>query len=173
MSDEIEIIRIYGDPVLRKMAEKVTDFDNNLHEFADRMIQVMYEKNGIGLAGPQVGISHKIVTIDLSFGEEVDNILTLINLEILNKEGEVTFEEGCLSVPGIYEELMRSEKIFARYQDIDGEVQEIEADAMLARVIQHEVDHLEGILFVDRLSTVKRNLLAKKLRSITKDSENY
>lgn len=170
MSNEIERIRIYGDPVLRKIAEKVTDFDSNLHKLIDRMIQIMYEKNGIGLAGPQVGISYKIVTIDLSFGEEVDSILTLINPEILNKEGEVTFEEGCLSVSGIFEELLRSEKIFARYQDIHGEVQEIEADTMLARVIQHEVDHLEGILFVDRLSTVKRNLLAKQLRSIAKES---
>ena len=170
MCNEIEKIRVYGDPVLRKMAEKVTDFDSNLQELVDRMNQVMYEKNGIGLAGPQVGISHKIVTIDLSFGEEVDNILTMINPEILNKEGEATFEEGCLSVPGIFEELLRSAKIFARYQDIDGEVQEIEADTMLARVIQHEVDHLEGILFVDRLSTVKRNLLAKQLRSIAKES---
>jgi len=170
MSNEIERIRVYGDPVLRKMTEKVTDFDSNLHELAERMIQVMYEKNGIGLAGPQVGISHKIVTIDVSFGEEVDSILTLINPEILNNEGEVTFEEGCLSVPGIFEELSRPEKIFIRYQDIDGEVREIEADAMLARVIQHEVDHLEGILFVDRLSTVKRNLLAKQLRSIAKES---
>jgi len=170
MCNEIEKIRVYGDPVLRKMAEKVTDFDSNLQELVDRMNQVMYEKNGIGLAGPQVGISHKIVTIDLSFGEEVDNILTLINPEILNREGEATFEEGCLSVPGIFEELARSAKIFVRYQDLNGKPQEIEADTMLARVVQHEVDHLEGILFVDRLSTVKRNLLAKQLRSIAKES---
>lgn len=159
-------VRIYGDPALRENTEIVAAFNKNLNDLVDSMIETMYEDNGIGLAAPQIGIFKKIAVIDLSFGEEVGNVMTLINPEILKTEGECSLEEGCLSVPGIYEEVLRSDNIRVRYQDFDGNELEKDVDGLLARIIQHESDHLEGVLFVDRLSTVKRNLLAKTLRSL-------
>ena len=169
MTDEIDKIRIYGDPVLRKPSEKVTEFDDSLVELEDRLVESMFfHENGIGLSAPQIGESRKILVIDLSFGENTGKILTMVNPEIVETEGECTLEEGCLSVPGIFETVVRPVKIFARYQDIDGKEREIETGDFLARVIQHEADHLEGILFVDRLSTLKRKLLSKKLRTLAK-----
>ncbi len=171
MSDDIDRVRIYGDPVLRKNAEKITDFDKSLRDLADRMVETMYAKNGIGLAGPQVGVSRKISVIDISFGEEVDKILTLVNPEVLESEGTATKEEGCLSVPGIFEDVIRSEMVKIRFQDLSGEGQEMEVEGFLARIIQHEVDHLDGVLFIDRLSTVMRTLLSKKLRQLTSEGD--
>ena len=164
-------IRIYGDPVLRKSTEPVTEFDGNLNDIVKNMIETMYFDNGIGLSAPQIGILDKIIVIDRSFGERVDDAITLINPEILETEGECALEEGCLSVPGVYEEIVRPEKIMVRFQDIEGNVHETDADGMLARVVQHESDHLDGILFVDRLSAVKRRLLAKTLRSLKEEGK--
>jgi len=162
-------VRVYGDPALRENTEVVTDFDENLRDLVDNMIETMFEDNGIGLAAPQIGISKKIAVIDLSFGEEIGNVMTLINPEILEKEGKCSLEEGCLSVPGIYEEVLRPENVRVRYQDINGNELEKDIDGLLSRVIQHESDHLEGVLFVDRLSAVKRNLLVKTLRSLAEE----
>ena len=162
-------VRIYGDPVLRKSTDIVTEFDNDLSDIVHSMIETMYEGNGIGLAAPQVGISRKIIVIDSSFGESTDSAIHLINPEILETEGECLLEEGCLSIPGVYEEIVRPEKIQVAYFDSDGNEQKMDTDGLLSRVIQHEMDHLDGILFVDRLSTVKRNLLAKTLRTFAKE----
>ena len=159
-------VRIYGDPILRKSTDIVTQFDKNTSDLVNNMIETMYEGNGIGLAAPQVGISEKIVVIDTSFGENIDSAIQLINPEIVEIEGECVLEEGCLSIPGIYEEVIRPEKIWVKYFDINGNEQNRDTDGLLARVIQHEMDHLDGILFVDRLSTVKRNLLANTLRAM-------
>ena len=159
-------VRIYGDPVLRKNTDIVIQFDKNTSDFVNNMIETMYEGNGIGLAAPQVGILEKIVVIDTSFGETTDSAIQLINPEIVETEGECILEEGCLSIPGVYEEVVRPEKIWVKYFDINGNEQNTDADGLLARVIQHELDHLDGVLFVDRLSTVKRNLLAKTLRAM-------
>jgi peptide deformylase len=161
----------YGSPVLKKRAEAVTEFDDELRDFVSRMANTLYEENGVGLAAPQVGVSRRIVVIDLSFGEEVDRILPMINPEILSSEGECTLEEGCLSIPGIYEDVVRAERIYVRYSDPEGRPREMDAEGYLARVIQHESDHLDGILFVDRLGAVKRTFLAKALREIA-DAEN-
>jgi len=168
--DTVDRIRIYGDPVLRKVSGEITDFGAVVEELENRLIDTMFsEENGIGLSAPQIGVSKRILVIDMSFGERFDDILTMINPEILDSAGESTVEEGCLSVPGIYEPVTRPSSIRARYRDIHGEVQEIEDDGFLARVIQHEVDHLNGILFVDRLGTVKRTMLAKKLKSLARE----
>ncbi|MHB9029563.1 MAG: peptide deformylase [Candidatus Latescibacterota bacterium] len=161
----------YGSAVLKKQAEAVTEFNGELRDFVNRMIDTLYEENGVGLAAPQVGVSRRIVVIDLSFGEEVERILPMINPEILSAEGECSLEEGCLSIPGIYEDVVRPERVRVRYRDPEGRTLEMEADGFLARVIQHESDHLDGILFVDRLGAVKRTFLAKALREIA-DSEN-
>jgi len=170
MEDTIEKIRIYGDPVLRKISDEVTGFDDDLREIEDRLIDTMFSyRNGIGLSAPQIGISKRVLVIDQSFGEEYDNILTMVNTEIIESAGEITVEEGCLSVPEIYEPVTRPGKIVARYRDIDGEMHEIENDEFLARVIQHELDHLNGILFVDRINQVRRKLLSKRLRTLSKE----
>ncbi|MCE5252528.1 peptide deformylase [bacterium] len=169
MSDGNDKVRIYGDPVLRKSTEPVTVFDSDLRDFVEHMADMMFGNNGVGLAAPQVGVSRKVIVIDLSFGEKVDDYLALINPEIVGKEGECTMEEGCLSVPGIWEEVVRPEKIRVRFLDADGAEHLVDADGLLARVIQHEADHLEGILFVDRISTVKRTLLSKTLKTMAED----
>ena len=163
MIKAIDKIRIYGDPVLRKQAEPVGEFDSELGEFAGRMVEAMFENFGIGLAAPQVGVSKRLIVIDKSFGEAENDFMVLVNPEIQETAGEVSMQEGCLSVPGVYEDLLRSERILVRYCDVDGTVHEVDADGLLARVILHETDHLNGVLFVDRLSSVKRHLLAKTL----------
>jgi peptide deformylase len=165
-------VRIYGDPVLRENTDIITDFDSNLSDTGNSMIETMYVGNGIGLAAPQVGLSKKIVVIDTSFGEDTHSAIQLINPEIVKTEGECILEEGCLSIPGIYEEIARPEKIKVHYYDINGNEQSLEADGLLARVIQHELDHLDGVLFVDRLSTIKRSLLAKTLRSMAEEGNS-
>lgn len=167
MSDISERIRIYGDSILKKPADTIEDFNGELHDIAERMVMMLYENNGVGLAGPQVGLPQRLALIDLSLGEEVDNILPITNPEILESSGEATAEEGCLSIPGIWEEVTRPDRIVFRYQDIDGTPHEREVEGFLARVIQHETDHLNGILFVDRLSQVTRQLLAKQLRTLS------
>ncbi len=171
MSDNTLKMHRYGSSVLKKRADQVTEFDSELCYFIDRMIDTLYEENGIGLAAPQVGVSRRIVVIDLSFGEAVDNILPMINPEIISAEGECSMEEGCLSLPGIYEDVVRPERVQVRYQDPAGKEIEIKADGLMARVIQHEADHLDGILFVDRIGSVKRTLLARALRELA-EAEN-
>lgn len=173
MSENLNPMKVYhyGSPVLKKRTEPVTVFDAALAEFIDRMVDTLYDENGLGLAAPQVGESRSVVVIDLSFGEEVDNILVLVNPEIVSSEGECAMEEGCLSIPGVWEEVTRAERVTVRFRDPAGKEFEIEADGLLARVIQHEVDHLNGVLFVDRLGAVKRTLLARTLREIA-EGEN-
>jgi peptide deformylase len=160
----------YGNPSLRKKTDPVVEFNPELREFALRMADVMYAENGIGLAAPQVGVPQKVIVIDLSFGEEVDNVLAMVNPEILEIEGECSLEEGCLSVPGVYEQVVRPERIRVRYCDLDGSIVETDANGYLARVMQHEIDHLEGILFVDRIGAAKKALLAKTLREIAEEN---
>ena len=159
-------MKYYGNPVLRRKAEPVEVFDDALLNFIEGMIDTLYEKNGVGLAAPQVGESRRVVIIDTSFGEKENEIIALVNPEILSSEGECTLEEGCLSIPKVWEEVTRAERIRVRYQDAEGRIHEDDAEGMMARVIQHEVDHLDGILFVDRLGAVKKTFLSRALREI-------
>ncbi len=169
--NEFDKVRIYGDEILRRKAEDISDFGGELNDLTEHMVEILFAYNGIGLAAPQVGLSSRVVVIDQSLGEEVDDIITLVNPAIEIFPGECTIEEGCLSVPGIWEEVVRPERIVCRYHDLEGNPRELEANGMLARIIQHEVDHLEGILFVDRLSSVKRQLLARRLRELQEPEE--
>jgi len=166
--NDIDTIRIYGDPVLKRVADEVTEFENDLADLTERMIDTMFaEHNGVGLAAPQIGVSKRVVVIDRSFGESCDNILVLVNPVVTTSGSDVSAEEGCLSVPGIYEDVTRPEKVSVTYRDVAGAEHSFETDGFLARVIQHETDHTNGILFVDRLSLLKRKLLAKKLRALS------
>lgn len=157
---KLEILE-FPDSRLRNRAETVDVVDDALRQTIDDMFETMYEAPGIGLAATQVNIAKRLVVIDIS--EEKDQPLVLINPEILEKDGEEEMDEGCLSVPGVYERVRRADHIKMRALDRNGEPFELEAGGLLAVCIQHEIDHLEGKLFVDYLSEMKRQRIRKKL----------
>jgi len=162
-------LRYYGDPILRKRATEVHDFDAKLREEAEAMIDTMFEQAGVGLAGPQVGLEKRLL-VALEMEDPDDNEappIVMVNPEILERSQENwVYEEGCLSIPGIRGDVTRPERVRVRYQDVDGRAHEIDVDAMFARVIQHEIDHLDGKLFIDYLSMGQRTLLKPKLKKI-------
>ncbi|HGY57194.1 MAG TPA: peptide deformylase [Caldithrix abyssi] len=152
-------IRLIGDPVLREKTKQVTNFDGQLQKTVAQMIDFMHQEDGIGLAAPQVGLRNSILVVDISPIEEEEKPRAFINPKIISAEGESVVEEGCLSIPGVREDVTRPERIRLAYQDLDGRRIEEDYDGWLARVLQHELDHLNGILFVDLISPVKRQLL--------------
>ncbi|MDX1698872.1 MAG: peptide deformylase [Thiohalobacterales bacterium] len=151
----------FPDPRLRNIAQPVERVDDGVRRLVDDMFETMYAAPGIGLAATQVDVAKRIIVIDVS--EEKDQPLCLINPEILELDGVEEMEEGCLSVPGVYETVQRAEKIRVRALDRDGNPFELETDGLLAVCIQHEIDHLDGKLFVDYLSQLKRTRIRKKL----------
>ena len=174
-------IRSYGDPVLKKMAQDIEPGHPGLEQLIADMFETMYEANGVGLAAPQIGQSIRLFIVDASpFAEDEDGKPTedahlkdfkkvFINPYIVEEEGEAwPFEEGCLSIPAIREEVYREPKIVIQYQDENFKEHEEEYDGFAARVIQHEHDHLDGVLFVDHLTPMRRRLLQGKLRDISR-----
>lgn len=159
-------IVVYGHPTLRRIAAPVTEFDDALRALIDELFATMYEAPGIGLAGPQIKELLRVFVVDPSHADRGGQQLAMVNPEILESSGLETFEEGCLSIPGVFADIKRPEKIFVRYFDGQGGRHEEEFDDIMARVIQHENDHLEGKLFVDHLSPMRRTLLRKRLREI-------
>ena len=157
----------YPDPQLRRTAEPVENVDGAVVELVDRMFQTMYEAPGIGLAATQVNTHQRIVVIDTS--EENDSPLTLINPELLFCDAIGEMQEGCLSIPGIYEMVKRPQQVKVSAIDRDGNPYELEAEGLLAVCIQHEIDHLDGKLFVDYLSLLKRNRIRKKMIKAARD----
>lgn len=160
----------FPDPLLRNQAKPVDKVDDSLRELIDDMLETMYQAPGIGLAATQVNDLRRVVVIDIS--DEHDQPLCLINPEILQKEGEEEMDEGCLSVPGIYEKVTRAEHIWVRALNREGEIVEMEADGLLAVCIQHEIDHLNGKLFVDYLSSLKRQRIRKKLEKESRQKQS-
>ena len=156
----LEILH-FPDERLRTRAAPVEVVDDDIRRLVDDMFETMYEAPGIGLAASQVNVHKRVVVIDIS--EEKNQPLVFINPEILAREGEEEMEEGCLSVPGIYDKVRRAERVRVRALDREGKPFEIEADGLLAVCIQHEIDHLDGKLFVDYLSNLKRQRIRKKL----------
>jgi peptide deformylase len=164
-------IRKYGDPVLRKKALKVEAFDPALQQVAADMIETMQAAKGVGLAANQIGLTQALCVVDVGLITEGAPPQAFVNPVIAQELGkEVPYEEGCLSIPDINEEVMRKERVIVRYQDLAGALHEQECDGTLARVLQHEVDHLNGVFFVDRLSALKRKLLNKKLKAIAEEA---
>ena len=161
----LEILH-HPDPRLRKKATPVETVDEKTAQLVDDMLETMYAANGIGLAATQVNVHRRVVVIDLS--EEKNEPLCLINAEILSKEGTMEHEEGCLSVPEYYEKVTRAECIRVRALDKQGESYEMDAEGLLAVCIQHELDHLDGKLFVDYLSSLKQKRVRKKLEKMKK-----
>jgi peptide deformylase len=163
----IRTILEFPDPRLRTRARAVTRFDAEFHQVIDDMLETMYAAPGIGLAATQVDVHQRLIVIDLS--AEHNDPLVLVNPEILSREGEVATEEGCLSVPGYFEEVKRASKIRLRAQDRDGNVFERDCEDLLAVCVQHEMDHIDGKLFVDYLSSLKRERIRKKLEKERKE----
>jgi len=159
----LEILTL-PDPRLKKVAAEVTVFDDQLSQLASDMLETMYAAPGIGLAATQVDRHIRLVVIDVS--EDNNEPLVLVNPVIVEKDGIQTHEEGCLSVPGIYAKVKRADQVTVRYQDLTGEQQELSAEGLLAVCIQHELDHLKGVVFLDHLSALKRKLAMKKLEKV-------
>lgn len=152
----------YPDPRLHKVAAPVREVDDRVRRLVQDMAQTMYAAPGIGLAATQVDVHQQVIVIDVS--EAKDQLLVLINPEILARRGELECEEGCLSVPGVYERVVRSEWIRARALDQDGKAFEFEADGLMAVCVQHEMDHLKGLVFVEYLSRLKQERIVRKLK---------
>jgi peptide deformylase len=164
-------IVLYPDPVLQRPATPITEFDDALRAFVDDMFESMYAAQGIGLAAPQVGVSKRLTVIDLSFNKTPADKLVLINPEIIVREGKQYAEEGCLSLPEIREKVHRAAKVTVRAQDAHGKWFEKNAEELLSRAFQHEIDHLDGVLFISRVSALKRDLLLRKIRKMQKAGE--
>ena len=161
----------WPEPVLMQKATKVTEFDEDLKQLVEEMFESMYAAQGIGLAAPQIAISKRLTVIDVSFKKEPEAKLVLINPEIIVREGKQVEEEGCLSLPEIREKVQRAAKVKVRAQDVNGEWFEVEGEELLARAIQHEIDHLDGVLFIDRLSRLKKDLVMRKIKKMIKNGE--
>jgi peptide deformylase len=166
----LEIVK-YPDPVLSRPAEPVTEFDAELRKFVGDMFESMYAGQGIGLAAPQVGVSKRILVIDLSVGKEPKDKLVLINPEIISSEGRLYEEEGCLSFPDIREKVVRSAKVRIRAQNEHGKWFEMDGEDVLSRCFQHEIDHVDGMLFIFRMSALKRDLVLRKIRKMQRDGK--
>lgn len=160
----LEILK-YPDPRLKAISQNVERFDGELHQLLDEMAESMYGANGVGLAAPQVGRTIRAFIVDVANAEEGQprRLVEFINPRILTGEGKIVYEEGCLSIPGVVEEVTRRARIIVEYQDRFGKAQRLEAEGLLAVAIQHENDHLDGVLFVERLSPLRRRMMRKKL----------
>lgn len=164
MSTPMRTILTYGQPILRQAARPVCSLDGELQRLIDEMIETMYAAPGVGLAANQVGSLQRVFVANPSENHDPGKLLVVINPELVESEGEIVAEEGCLSIPEFREEVRRARRVLLRGLDRDGRPVEVEGQELLARIFQHELDHLNGILFVDRLSPAKRDILLRKLR---------
>jgi peptide deformylase len=165
-----EVVK-YPDPVLAKVAAPITVFDNELRTLVAEMFESMYAAEGIGLAAPQISISRRLTVIDISFNKTPKEKLVLINPEIVETRGKQNEEEGCLSLPDIREKVTRAEWVKVKAQNEHGEWFEVEGEELLARALLHEIDHLNGVLFIDRISRLKREFVLRKIRKMQKNGE--
>lgn len=161
-------IRKYGDDVLRRPAEPVTEIDATLQKLIDDMVDTMYAAPGVGLAANQVGVSLRLMLIDLSVGKRPEELHVFINPEMIEAEGEITEEEGCLSIPDFVEVVTRPERVKLRFLDRNGVEREMWGDGLMARAMCHEIDHLNGTLFVDHLRGFKKDRILKKISKLAK-----
>ena len=164
-------IRKFPDPVLQRPGEPVMDFDDALQSFVSDMFETMYAAQGIGLAAPQVGVSRRLTVIDLSGGKDPEQKMVLVNPEIIERAGKLYEEEGCLSFPEIREKVVRAARVTVRAQDEHGKWFEAEGEELLSRCMQHEIDHLDGVLFIFRISGLKRDLALRKIRKMQRAGE--
>ena len=161
----------YGDPILEKPSKSITKFDAELEELAEDMFATMYAAQGIGLAAPQIGKSIRIAVVDVTGGKNPEAKIVLVNPEIIHGEGEKREEEGCLSIPGFRGYVVRPHFVTVKAQDVKGQEFEIRGEDLLARAFCHEIDHLNGILFLTHLSMLKRDMIRRKIRKLKKQGE--
>ena len=161
----------YGDPVLEKAAAPVEVFDDELRKLLDDMFESMYAAHGVGLAAPQIGISRRIAVIDVTFKEDPNAKLVLVNPQIVHTEGKQKGSEGCLSIPDFREPVTRPLRVTVRAQDASGKWYEKTGEEMLARAFMHETDHLDGRLYIHHISALKRDLMKRKIRKLVKAGE--
>jgi len=161
----------FGDPVLETPAQPVTTFDAELKKLVEDMFESMYAARGVGLAAPQIGISKRLAVIDITFKEDLEAKLILINPEIIHTEGKQKQNEGCLSIPEFREPVTRANKVTVRAQDVNGKWFEQTGEELLARALLHETDHLNGKLYISHISALKRDLMKRKIRKLMKTGE--
>jgi peptide deformylase len=161
----------FPEPVLQQPGEPVTEFDDALRKLVADMFETTYASQGIGLAAPQVGVSKRLTVIDISQGKDPAQRLVLINPEIIFREGRLYEEEGCLSFPDIREKVVRAAKVRIRAQDEYGKWFEMDGEELLSRCMQHEIDHLDGMLFIFRMSALKRDLNLRKIRKLQREGK--
>jgi peptide deformylase len=164
-------IRIYPDPVLRVKCRPIAAIDDRVRKLAADMVETMHAAPGIGLAAPQVGVEERLAVVDLSVGEDPSQILILVNPEIVQRDGQETEVEGCLSLPGLTDKVDRPTAVRLKAQSLDGEPLELAAEGWLARALCHELDHLDGILFVDHLHGLRRERAKRQLKKLATDRE--
>ena len=168
----VRTILKYGEPILEKAAELVTEFDTpELKELLADMWETMYAAKGVGLAAPQIGLSQRISVVDTSVGEDETKKIVIINPEVISRDGKQTGEEGCLSIPGFREPVTRASKVTVRAQNEKGETVELVGEELLARALEHEIDHLNGILFINHLSALKRDIIRRKIKKLQRAGE--
>ena len=161
----------YGDPLLQKVCEPVTVFDKALETLAKNMVETMYSAPGVGLAAPQVGVLKRLIVVDVTAGEKQGQLITLVNPEIINKEGEQYEEEGCLSIPGFSATVVRPKKVVLRGVDLNGKEIILEGSDLLARAFCHELDHLNGTMFLDHISFIKRDMIRRRIKKLIKQGK--
>jgi peptide deformylase len=161
----------YGDPVLETPAKTITEFDDDLRQLADDMFESMYAAHGVGLAAPQIGISKRVVVIDISFKEDPEARMVLVNPEIVRTEGRQRSSEGCLSLPDFREEVTRPNLVTIKAQALDGKWFEETGEGLLARAFLHETDHVNGKLYITHISALKRDLMKRKIKKLVRAGE--
>ncbi|HSL84677.1 MAG TPA: peptide deformylase [Thermoanaerobaculia bacterium] len=164
-------IRLYPDPVLRVKCPPVERFDEELRNLAADMVETMHAAPGVGLAAPQVGVELRLAVVDLSVGKDPEELLILVNPEVLDEEGRASETEGCLSIPDLTDKVERPERVRLRAHDLAGRPFELEADDWLARAVLHEIDHLDGVLFVDRLRGLRKERARRALKKLAEAYE--
>jgi peptide deformylase len=161
----------FGDPVLEKPAVPITAFDDELRRLVDDMFESMYAAHGVGLAAPQIGISKRVAVIDVTFKEDPNAKIVLVNPEIVHTEGRISSNEGCLSLPEFREKVTRPRTVTARAQDTEGKTIEVTGEDLLARALLHETDHLNGKLYISHISRLKRDMMKRKIHKLMKQGE--
>jgi peptide deformylase len=162
-------IRIYPDPILQVKAAHIENIDERIARLADEMAETMYAAPGVGLAAPQIGVSERLIVVDIRNSKGEKDLITLVNPQIMELGERIVEEEGCLSVPGIREQVVRARRVLIRGYDLNERERQIEAEGLLAVAFQHEIDHLDGILFIDRISRLKRGIIQRKIRKLMRE----
>ncbi len=162
-------IRVYPDPVLRVRCAEVTEFDDQLRRLAEDMVETMHRAPGVGLAAPQVGVEKRLAVVDVSVGEDPQALRMLVNPRLVEKDGSDVDTEGCLSIPGLSEKIRRPFQVLVEAQDLEGQTVRLEVSEFEARAVCHEIDHLDGVLFVDHLRGLRRDRARRHLRRLTRN----